>query len=602
MRGEAVFAPFYSGGGFLLRGRLLPRPSSGKYRKKRNRAKQFSFEGVPLFMTSKQKSLVGGVSILAVAGIICKLVGVLYRIPLANTVGGVGLGVYSKVFQSYNLLLTISSAGIPVAISRTVSFYTTRNDPRTAKRVFRIALLFLGVLGFITTVLMIAGSSVLSGWVKSPETKAGYIAIAPSLLLVCLMSAFRGYMQGHRKMVPTAISQLIEQVGKLAVALPLAVIGTNRGGPAYGAAGMLLGTSAAEAVALAYMVFTHYRSRSEFASIEQDPGAETPSGGKLGKDLLAIAVPITIGACIVPLAGWIDSLMVTQLMESNGIAGVSFAGMEDAAELLHQEAMTRYGLYSSVVLSLINVPTAIAMAVSTNLVPDITSGIARGDREYVAKESLTGLRIAAVVGFPCSVGMSVLARPILYMLYLGKYTPAQLDIAAQVLELSALTIILFTMVQATSGILQGCGKQRIPMYTLAAGVICKIGLNFLLIGDPDINIHGAPVASLVCYSVSMIPNLYFVKKYTGCRLDISAIVLRPLAAAAVMGGIVYALWRFVFTESALDSRLITAVAVVVCLIAGILVFGVCAFAFRAVRADDLPGRLAGKLKKIKFIS
>ena len=553
-------------------------------------------------MTSKQKSLVGGVSILAVAGIICKLVGVLYRIPLANTVGGVGLGVYSKVFQSYNLLLTVSSAGIPVAISRTVSFYTTRNDPRTAKRVFKIALLALTVLGLITTVLMIAGSGILSAWVKSPETKAGYIAIAPSLLLVCVMSAFRGYMQGHRKMVPTAVSQLIEQVGKLAVALPLAVIGTNRGGPAYGAAGMLLGTSAAEAVALAYMVFTHYRCKAEFASIEQDPGAEMPSDKKIGWDLLAIAVPITIGACIVPLAGWIDSLMVTQLMEGNGITGLALEGVENAAELLHEEAMTRYGLYSSVVLSLINVPTAIAMAVSSNLVPDISSGIARGDREYVAKESLMGLRIAAVVGLPCSVGMSVLARPILYMLYLGKYTPAQLDIAAQVLELSALTIILFTMVQATSGILQGCGKQRIPMYTLAAGVACKVGLNFLLIGNPDINIHGAPIASLVCYSVSMIPNLYFVKKYTGCKMDVSAIVLRPLAATLVMGGAVYALWRFVFTDKALDSRLLTAVGVVVCLVIGIIVFAVCAFAFKAIRAEDLPGKLGRKLKKIKFLS
>ena len=140
------------------------------------------------------------------------------------------------------------------------------------------------------------------------------------------------------------------------------------------------------------------------------------------------------------------------------------------------------------------------------------------------------------------------------------------------------------------------------MYTLAAGVACKVGLNFLLIGNPDINIHGAPIASLVCYSVSMIPNLYFVKKYTGCKMDVSAIVLRPLAATLVMGGAVYALWRFVFTDKALDSRLLTAVGVVVCLVIGIIVFAVCAFAFKAIRAEDLPGKLGRKLKKVKFFS
>ncbi len=546
-------------------------------------------------MSEKQRSLIGGVSILAVAGIICKLVGVLYRIPLANTVGGVGLGVYSKVFQSYNLLLTISSAGIPVAISRTVSFYVTRKDPATAKRVFRLALIALSILGGVSTVLMIAGSSVLSGWVQSPETRPGYIAIAPSLLLVCVMSAFRGYLQGHRIMTPTAISQLIEQVGKLAVALPLAVIGTNRGGPALGAAGMLLGTSAAEAVALGFMILVHFRRRSSLENAPQLSSEPAPTSAALGRDLFLIALPITIGACIVPLAGWIDSLMVTQLMEEHGIAGFENV----TADLLHEEAMTRYGLYSSVVLSLINVPTAIAMALSTNLVPDISSGCARGDREYVAQESLTGLRMAAVIGLPCSAGMSVLARPILYLLYLGRYTPAQLDIAAEVLELSALTIVLFTMVQATSGILQGCGKQWLPMYTLAAGVACKILLNFLLIGNPDINIHGAPIASLVCYSVSMIPNLIFVKKYTGCRMDIRAILLRPLAATLLMTGLVAFLWYAVFTLKALESRILTLLGIAVCLIAGIAVYVPGVFLFRAIRREDLPTKLRRRIPFLK---
>ena len=534
-------------------------------------------------MTQKQKTtLVGGVSVLAAAGLICKVVGVLYRIPLAAFIGGEGLGLYSKVFQSYNLLLTISSAGIPVAISRMVSQFVTLDDPRNAKRVFRVALWALTALGLITTLLMVVGSNGLAKMAGAPEISVGYVAIAPSLLLVCVMSAFRGYLQGHRKMVPTAISQLIEQVGKLAVALPLAVLGMNRGGAPLGAAGMLLGTSIAEGAALLYIAIKYRRSRGEFGNAPQDEKRVPIENRRLGRGLLMIAIPITLGACIVPLAGWIDSFMVTNLMEADGME--------------HVEAVTRYGLYSSVVLSLINVPTAIAMAMSTNLVPDISSGMARKDMKYVAEESLTGLRIAAVVGFPCAAGMSIMARPILYLLYSARYVPAQLDLAAEILEVSALTIVLFTFVQASSGILQGCGKQQIPMYTLAAGVACKVLLNYLLIGTPSVNIHGAPIASLVCYTVSMVPNLYFVHKYTGCKVAWSELLLRPLLATAAMGLVVYGAWRFGFGDAALQNQLKTLLGTAVCVALGIGVYLVAVVKLKVVRREDLPAKVRRKLK------
>ena len=534
-------------------------------------------------MSEKNKSLIGGISILGLAGIICKVVGVLYRIPLADYIGGEGLGIYSKVFTAYNMMLTMFTVGIPVAISRMVSHYVTRHDPRNARRVFGVAMPVLAAFGAIGTVLLILGSGYLSRRVGTPETRLGYIAIAPSVVLVCVMSAFRGYMQGHRHMMPTAISQLIEQVGKVAVALPLAVIGMKRGGPGMGAAGALLGTSMAEAVALAYMVFAKARSAAAFRQEEQ---ADMPplSRKTIGVRLAAISIPITLGGCIVPLASLIDSFMITQLMEQDGMASA--------------EALVRYGLYSGMVITLINVPTALAMAMSTSLVPDIAAGMARGDRDYVAREAHTGMRVAAVVGFPCSVGMSLLAKPILYLCYgySGRYTPAQLDVAAELLTISALTIVLFTMVQATTGILQGAGKQRIPMYTLLAGVICKVTLNYILIGIPSVNIHGAPIASLVCYTVSMVPNLYFTAKYAARRIPWRDILLRPLAAALPMGAAVWALWRFVFTERYLHlGRARLLLAVLVCVLAGVMVYAALALKVKAVGKEDLPARLRKKI-------
>ena len=191
-------------------------------------------------MTTKQKTLVGGVSILGVAGIICKVVGVLYRIPLAHLIGPEGMGVYHKVYPAYNLLLTISSAGLPVAISRMVAHYLTREDPRNARRIFSMAMRMLLVLGLLTTLLMLVFSGRLAAWQGTQDTKAGYMAIAPSLFFVCVMSAFRGFLQGQRNMVPTAVSQLIEQIGRVFIALPLAYFGMQRGGVALGAVSVVV--------------------------------------------------------------------------------------------------------------------------------------------------------------------------------------------------------------------------------------------------------------------------------------------------------------------------------------------------------------------------
>ncbi len=533
-------------------------------------------------MTTKQKSLVGGVSILGVAGIICKLVGVLYRIPLTNIITQDGMGVYSTVYPTYNLLLTISSAGLPVAISRMMAHHITRGDPMNARRIFHTALRILLLLGVITSVLMAALSGLLAASHNDPDTQWGFIAIAPSLLFVCVMSAYRGFLQGQRNMVPTAVSQLIEQIGRVFVALPLASVGMAKGGIALGVAGALLGSTIAEGVSLGYMLLQHRRSARELDLLPQDPEAKALSRRVILRQLIVVAVPITLGACIVPLAGFIDSHMLRSLMEGAGIE-------KDVARIL-------YGAYTGPVITLINVPTAIAMAMSTNLVPDIASGLARGDRDYVAKETGIGLRMAAVIGFPCSIGLSLLAKPILYLCYRSGYDAVYLDIAAELLQVSALTIVLFTLVQATSGILQGAGKQRIPMYTLLVGVALKIALNYTLVRFPDINIHGAPWASLLCYTASMIPNLWFVRKYTGYRLNLTEVVFKPLFCAALMGGAVYLIWHFGFGDPGhLNGFKLTA-GILLCVAAGVVIYAFLALKTGAIQKENLPPKVRRFLK------
>ena len=538
-------------------------------------------------MTQRQRSLIGGISVLGAAGLICKVVGVLYRIPLTNMIGDMGMHLFGQVMPSYNLLLSITSAGIPVAISRMVSHYVTIGEPGNARKVFKTAFKLLTVLGIVSTILLLLMSRFIAKVVGTPEGYLSFMCIAPSLFFVCVMSAYRGYMQGMRRMMPTAISQLIEQVGKVAVALPFASIGFARGGQEagwiMGSAGALLGTSLAECVAMLYMII-----RCQFVKTPPAlPNESRVSDRALAKRIVMIAIPITLGACIVPLSNAIDSGMIKNLMMKSGFSSL--------------EAGSRHGLYTGIVFPLINVPTALAMAMSTNLVPSIASGLARKDMKYVARETGIGLQVASVVGFPCSIGMSLLAKPIVFLCYgnSSQLNYEKLMLAASLLEFSAMTIILFTMVQATSGILQGAGKQRIPMLTLVAGIICKIALNVILVSNREINIHGAPIASLACYTVSMIPNLYYVCKYTSYKFSVMDVILRPLGAAAVMGGVVWSIYHFVFGGVQCLSAGFTKrfLLVAVCIAVGAVVYLVAAILFKAINPDHLPARFRRKKAK-----
>ncbi|MEA4927083.1 MAG: polysaccharide biosynthesis protein [Candidatus Limiplasma sp.] len=485
-------------------------------------------------MSDRQKSIVGGMTVLGITGLICKVIAVLYRIPLAWLIGEQGIGTFQLVFPTYNLLLTLSSAGLPVAISRMVSYSLAQNDPRNAHRTFRNALSVLTLLGALGTLLMIVFNPFLSDRVGDPETQMGFVAIAPALVIVCTMSAFRGLMQGQQNMNPTAMSQLIEQISKVLISLPLAYVGSRVGmtdpqkiNIGYAAAGALLGNSIGEACALFYMTIIYRKNKPVLLRHPQDETIPPINRGQMLKRLFSLAIPITLAACIVPLASFIDSGMVV----NNLIYSAGFA---------REEARAMYGRYSGYVINLINVPTALAQAISMSLVPAVSAGMARKDWKTVRMQSHTGLRMAFLIGLPCSVGMSMLSREILTMIY-SFPTREALNQTAELLSMSSYTIVLFTVVQASSGILQGLRKQRIPMYTLLLGVALKILMNYNLIGIREINIYGAPMGSLICYLVSMLPNLYYVHKYARLPYDPVRIFFKPLGATACMGAV---LWLF----------------------------------------------------------
>ncbi len=514
-------------------------------------------------MTGKAKSVAQGISVLAITGIINKVIGVLYSIPLARILRPEGLGLFQTVFPTYNLLLTVSSAGLPVAVSRLVSHYLAKDDPRNAKRVFRMALYLLICLGVFFSLLMLLSTGFLVRLVGVEEAAKGFRAISPCVAVVCILSAFRGFMQGQQNMVPTAVSQLIEQVGRIGVSMPLAAMGMQRS-MADGAAGALLGITIVEGFALLYMVIRYFVRKKDFEAYPQLSADGPVPNRSLIKRLTVIAVPITISACIIPLSSFIDSALMVNRMVTSGLA--------------RDTATSLYGIFSGMVIRLINIPTALALAISMSLVPAVSAVKAIDDRPAIRRESDNGIRYAFFIGFPCAIGMSVLAKPILAFFYLETLSPERLQIASELLTFSALTVVLFTTVQATSSILQGLHKQQIPMYTMIAGVVCKIILNYVLIGTPGINIHGGPFASLVCYSVAMIPNLLYCCKYAEMKWNWQGWILRPGFAAACMGVTVWAMKQLLPL-----ARWATVLEILI----GCVVYLVVALADHAVTREDL---------------
>ncbi|GHU71269.1 stage V sporulation protein B [Clostridia bacterium] len=546
-------------------------------------------------------TMLAGFSILGAVGIICKVIGMVFRVSLSASIGAQGIGLYQAVYPTYTLLLTLSTAGLPVAISRMVAEATTTGDEPGAKKVLRTALYLIGSIGVILTVLMFVGSGWLAERIGAADAATGVSAqlgfqmIAPSVAIVAVMSAFRGYMQGHRMMLPTGISQLIEQVAKVIISFPLAAWGLTNGGVGLAAAMALLGITIGEAAAMLYMLITAYiwskrfgndKDSLESAQILHDQ--KEASNNLQHKHhsvlvrMLYIAVPITLGAAIVPALGFIDSAMIINRLIA--------AGYEKGA------AQTLYGLQSGSVLSLLNVPTALALAVAMSLVPAISAANVRGDKAEVRAQTMISLRLAFLIGLPCALGMSLLSTPIVRLLY-STYTPDQIDIAGRLLAIGAFTIPLFILIQAAEGVLQGIGLQRIPMWTLVIGAVVKTSLNYQLIGTPNINIFGAPIASLACYTLVAGINLAFAMKRTGTKFHLMDLLVKPGLCTVIMAAAVLMIQAVFGTDS--TTKTLLAVAV------GVLAYIIAAPLTGAVRKDDLAqfpglGRFAGRFnRKVK---
>lgn len=528
-------------------------------------------------MEKKKVSFVQGAAILGIAGLIVKVIGAAFRIPLANTIGLIGTSYYDTAYPYYSWLLVISSSGLPTAISKMVSERVTLGDYRGAHRVFTTAMQILCCIGLLTSILMFFGSDYIARLHMLPEAAYCFKALAPALFFVALMCAYRGYMQGMQQMVPTAISQVVEQVGKLAVGLTLAFMLLDAG-PEYAAMGALIGVTVSELLALIYVMLSYRRRWPKIrARLERSVRREVePVAGRL----IAIALPITIGASISPLSSVVDSALIIRILLKLGYA--------------KETAQTAFSLMRTNVATLTNMPGVLTMALAMSLVPAISAFSAKRDHAGVQDTARLGLKLALIIGLPCAVGLFVLASPILAMLY-PNLTEGELTLAVDLMHTSSIGVIFLSLVQSMTGVIQGMGKPNVPVFNLFIGFVLKVASLLALMNIPQINIQGAAVSTVVCYAFAGIADTIYVIRRAKLRLGLVDVLLKPVLSSGVMGFVVFMIYSFMQEMEHQVLPTLAAVAV------GVFAYGVMAIYFRFFSREELAYIPGGqRIRKLMY--
>ena len=528
-------------------------------------------------MEKKKVSFVQGAAILGIAGLIVKVIGAAFRIPLANTIGLIGTSYYDTAYPYYSWLLVISSSGLPTAISKMVSERVTLGDYRGAHRVFTTAMQILCCIGLLTSILMFFGSDYIARLHMLPEAAYCFKALAPALFFVALMCAYRGYMQGMQQMVPTAISQVVEQVGKLAVGLTLAFMLLDAG-PEYAAMGALIGVTVSELLALIYVMLSYRRRWPKIrARLERSVRREAEP---VAARLIAIALPITIGASISPLASVVDSALIIRILLKLGYA--------------KETAQTAFSLMRTNVATLTNMPGVLTMALAMSLVPAISAFSAKRDHAGVQDTARLGLKLALIIGLPCAVGLFVLASPILAMLY-PNLTEGELTLAVDLMHTSSIGVIFLSLVQSMTGVIQGMGKPNVPVFNLFIGFVLKVASLLALMNIPQINIQGAAVSTVVCYAFAGIADTIYVIRRAKLRLGLVDVLLKPVLSSGVMGVVVFMIYSFMQEMEHQVLPTLAAVAV------GVFAYGVMAIYFRFFTREELAYIPGGqRIRKLMY--
>lgn len=474
-------------------------------------------------------------AILAVATVLTKVIGVIYRIPLANILGDAGNGFYGYAYQIYAMALMVSSLSLPTAVSKLVSAKLAAGQKRNSVRVFRCSMLFAVVVGAVITAAVFFGADAISVYaMKSPLSVYALQMLAPGLFLVAVMAVIRGYFQGLGSMMPTAVSQIIEQLIRAVISIAGASIfvdiGTRAGekageellGPAYGAAGATLGTVLGALIALVFLIFVIWAYRGQMTrQYRTDRSGREDSYRHILKVLVLTAVPILFSTAIYNINQILDLTIFNHIMDAQGY--------------VEEEYMALQGIYSGKYDTLVNVPLSIPWALCSSVVPSLTAAVATRSRKLVHEKIDQTLRLTMVITIPCGVGFLVLASPLMVLLYndAGK-TPAYL------LMLGSVVVVLYGWSSISNSILHGLNHISSPAKNACIALVVHLAAFVVMMTAFKMNVYALAAGNIVFAACMCWLNQRKVHKVCGFRMNIMDTFIKPLIASAVMGIVTYA--------------------------------------------------------------
>lgn len=524
------------------------------------------------------KSFAAGALVLMLSNVIVKVIGALLKIPLTDLITLDGMAYYSAAYKIYSILFLISTTGLPIAVSRLVAKSNALGRRNEVNRIFKITITIFAVIGTICTLIMFLFANSFAASSGMPEASTAIRIIAPTILFVCIVSAIRGYFQGHQEMVSTGVSQLIEALMKLIFGYGAAYYAMQRGFPLYVVAAYAIsGVTIGVVLSCIYLVITYARHRRTPIPCT-DP--KSMSNEKIAKRLIMIAIPVSLTSAALYLSGIIDLFTIVRILR--GHIG------ETAAKL-------SYSAYTNITETLSNMPSSIIYGVAISALPAVVAALAKKNMKRAERYMRSAMHLTLVLALPCALGMSVLAKGIISFVYSSSTTSTivntlasgsvvtSLDVSSAALSILALGIVFITMYSTTNALMQSNGLEWYTIISVLTGVAVKFVMSLVLLNIPAIGIYGAPIGTVCCYAAAVYMNNRFLRQKAGVKLNIINLAVKPLLAAIGCGSGAYIAFNAVIHIIGSTGRLKNAVAVAIAML-----FGAFIYAFVLLLIKGLP--------------
>ncbi len=547
--------------------------------------------------------------VLAIATMLVKVIGAVFKIPLDHILHSTGMGYFSAAYSIFTPLNSLAIAGFPVAVSKMVSESVARGRYRDVRRIRKISSRLFFITGLCGFAIMFFGARLLVELINNPGSYWSVLALAPAIFFCCIMSSIRGYYQGLSNMVPTATSQVVEAVAKLGAGLALAYFAMDYAQRQYaetgsifgqvcataeeaqvvtyqlGSAGAILGITISTFCGAAFLVLRHRLKGDGITREELRAAPEPKSNRQILRRMVALAIPVCLGSLAVNLSSLVDTTTILgrleAAIESNGAYFQStYADLLNEGGVLYENLATSlFGIYSGKAVTIFNLVPAFCSTLGVSAIPSVAAAWALKNRRDIRRSVESVMRVTSMIAMPAGIGLCVLAEPVLTLLYGSN--AQEVAVCVPLMQVMGIASIFAATVAPLNSTLQAVGRVDVPVKLMVIAGVIKFVLNYIFVGMPQINIHAAPYSTLICYLVAVVLGMVILRHTVQVRLNFTSMFLKPLIASLFCG--VTAWLSYSLLSRFIQSRLVVFGAIVL----AALVYAVVLLLIRGVAKNDV---------------